>query len=1031
MLKSSESITVVPCLVFYSAVAALLLIQSHLLFAQDPVFTDRFQAENNAGVLECDAIEAAAFAGMPLERIALTGLSGADRSTDWVQVEAPGYAPYETALYGSQAEGYEVLVPLHPDAIDGGTVTLVVTDGVVSCPGISFEVLALPPFSGNPIEETVAAMEQVALALANRYGVDRGGLASVPLDQLPVDLIPLALAFTALDAADYPAALADLSAAERDLLQRIVARLGLPARLSESAAAILALPVVPLLSGSGMATDGSLLGRYHAVSAPGRSVAAKQVMFAANPAGMSSTQARSGSSCLDLGSIAPNRYEIDTPEKLAEYIKAARGAGDAIGPLRQGISDLNSALAILGLVPGGGGLGFKAAGFIGGALSFTLEVLEQMRANLYPSEIDRVQFAVTEDRIPEDWIRADDGAIEWQVATLYPINRGMNLTRTIVDGSIFVLTSRANDLVGQSGLLSKAAERGLGVGQLIDGGDAINQRLDELEAGDDSRIIECFNIAATEFTPVVVPDGSGEKWVRGVVPDGDSIAINDREIVPQRIGASTLRVQTNTDNLPGVRAFGDRTIQVLRKAVVWLPATLFIEETGNSETVKVRFDNARHTESADVDFEPDPALIAPTEIPLDSGSEGGLYEVSFDTPDDRTLYPLTYRAVSTSPELPPETPARASTLMIYVSEAIEITPRSRCVSNSDELQLTAEVISPDDNPQVEWERVSGAGTLIVGGNGLVASYNAPATGGGQVTLRASLVQPDGFTGDPVEDEVTLSYGDCANVAVFYLVEGEYSLPGGDASCNFVNSGGSDSFLGQNDNADNDGKNPQIPLAPSQFWGPGQRLAFDESLADASTRGNGGIDAANCKLGTFPAAVRNQTGIRVPSTAGNVVVYDVDLDAEATCSTFGGDLPGCSSASAFTGIWTRYVLEVETATRYQLELDLSCPDNRTPTEPSSRVELFFFRTAADGSPVPINRDPEKFVFPTRTETCTPPVPVAVDFTFEADEPATPGTTDTLEVFIVTGTSAAAVPESDGQEQVEASLFGTVRVREVPE
>lgn len=981
--------------------------------------------------LECDAISAAAAAAMPLERIALTGLTGADRTTDWVQVEVPGHARYETALYGSEDEGYELLVPLHPDAIGGGAVTLAVTDGFETCPGIAFDVLALPPASGDPVGETAAAMEQVALALANRYVVDRADLAATPLDQLPVDLVPLALAFTALDAADYATALADLSPTQLDLLQRIIARLDLPARLSASADAILALPATPPLSGAGMAMGGRPPGIERAAAGPVISVPVERIMRAAHAVRRPIARNQGGTRCVGLDAIEPNRYGIDTPDKLAQYIKAARGAGDSIGPLRQGINDLNSALAILGLVPGGGGLGFKAAGFIGGALSFTLEVLEQMRANLYPSEIDRVQFAVTEDRIPEDWIRADDGAIEWQVATLYPINRGMNLTRTIVDGSMFVFTSRANELVGQSGLLSKAAERGLGAGQFIDGGDAINRRLDELEAGDDSRIIECFNIPATEFTPVVVPDESGDQWVRGVVRDGDAIAINDRGIVPERIGASTLRVQTNTDNLPGVRAFGDRTIQVLRKAVVWLPADLFIEETGNDERVRVRFDNARHAEPADVEFQPDPALIAPTEIPVASGPDEGLYDVAFTTPTDKTLYPLEYTARSISPELPPAAPARMATLTIRTRETIRITPRNGCVDNGDELQLTAEVSSTDDNPQVEWERVAGAGPLIVGGNGLVASYNAPSTGGGQVTLRATLVQPDGFTGEPVMDEVTLSYGDCVDVAVFYEVEGEYSLPGGDANCNFVNSGGSDSFLARNDNADNDGKNLTIPLTPSQFWGPGQRFDFDESLADASVRGNGAINAANCKLGTFPAAVRNQTLVRVPNEFGGVVVYDVDLEAEATCSTFGGEIPGCSSASAFTGIWTRYVLEVDTATRYQLELDLTCQSNRVMGLPEPNVFIFVLRSDFQGNPVPINRDPEKFVPTQRTETCAPGTPASVDFTFEADDPATPGTTDTVDVFIVSAVLAAANPEADGREQGEASLFGNVRVREVPE
>ena len=970
--------------------------------------TESSSGDGDSSSLDCDAVVAAATSGVPLTRVALAGLAGADTDDDFVRVEAEGYPAYPTALYGNAVDGYEVLVPPHPDGPGGGALRLLVTDGGATCPAIAFDVLPLPAHAGDPIADLVDALNAIADAFADRYDVDPADLFATPLDELPPELVPLAVLFEGLDAVDLEDELAALDPEEVELLQDLLAVIDLAPLLEAFAGEVEALPLAPPPPSTAFYADAVSPSAALAGSTP-LEVAMAPALAARSAA---VPRAASAGDCVDLGAVDKGRFDVSTPERLADYLATARGAADSIGPLQRGISDLNSGFVALGLVPGTGWGGF-AIGQLWSWGSYMANVAQQMRANLYPSSITRLTFEVDETRIPEDWDASRAGKIEWSFAKLYSANNGMNLSRVVADGTTNVVSSatRLSSAAGNAAGFIKASELQAVKFADVAGRDAINERLDELE--EDEETIECWNIGATEFGPTVVEDDSKDEWVVPNVVSGESITVDDREITPARTGVSTLRIETNTQNLPGPRGFADRVIEVARKSVTWLPEVLFIEKTNQPELVKVRFDDTKHYEAGDVSFEYDENLIVPFDIPVG----GGLFEIRFNTPDNRQLYPLEIKATSKSKDLPPDTAPRSATLLITTKESIEISPRNRCVPNGQDLELTAAVSSIDAVATVEWEK-TGAGNLILPGDlGQTISYVAPASGAGQVTLRASLASDA-----EIKDEVTLSYGNCVPLAIFYEFDGGYNVPGADPGC-LVYEGG-DQFEIRNDNEDNDGKNPEIPLSPGDFWVPGQTFSIAEADGTPGQRGNGNPES--CATGTFPAEYSNWSAITV-GASGDQVTYDIDLLASATCDSFSDGAEACSGAQSYSAIWARYDLEIDAAKTYRIQVDMSCSTTLPLPIPIDNITVGFYRVDSSGEAILTNRDFDKAKF-IETASCHGSGTATIDVTFEVDAPLASGSTDRLTVYAVTALQAVPRPELT-QDDDSASLTGTIRLSEV--
>lgn len=1002
---SSNRLAVMPVLALdrqprmkLSRVPNLLMLFSLLVFiiTLTGCSSDSTQSSSNSStLLVCDSITTKVPSGRPLTRLAVNGLSGADEATDWVVASDNKGVSIPTALYGSESDGYEILVPLHPDGPSGGVITLAVTDGKSSCPGIQINVKPLAPITGNPVQKMTTALARIADGYAAQYGVDLSVLAATPLNQLDPELVPLAVLVETLSVFDVDTEFAKLGAAEIATMQGLLDTIGIADLLDTLANEISLLPVTAAVITPAAKT------MKQGLETTGTGVTLNRLMTAQN--GL--TEALRFSGCTDLGAVTNQYLGISTPEQLSEYMKAARGAADSIGPLKRGITDLNSGFAALGLVPGGG-WATAGVGIVWGWSSYAVDLAYQMRANLYPSAITRVEFGVDQTRIPEDWNTSQDGEINWRFAKLYATNNGMNLSRAIVDGTLNVVSSTFAAAGAPHRFLSEAEAASSGVVDIVGRG-AIDARLDALNNSDSDT--GCWNVAATEFGPITIDDNSGDEWVSAAVIVGEAITVVDRSITPTKIGTSTLRVLTNTLTLPGPQGFGDQIIEVARKAVRWIPATLFVQNVNNEETVSFRFDDTKHYEETQVLVEPNPGITGLSKTNLG----GGLYQLTFTTPLDRGVYPLQIKVSSTSPQLLPGTPERSAILAITLDEEITITPREKCVPNGDLFNLTAVVSSINPNPEISWEIKSGSG--ILAGTGTSVFYSAPLAGKGSVVIRAFLASDS-----TVEDEVTLSYGNCVDVAVFYQFDGQYNLPGLDPGCSTSNFS-FEEFDIHNDNDDNDGKNPEIPL--DSFWGPDQQISIDEVLGSTGQRGTPDI-GGGCVAGTFPADLTNISTIAVASS-GDRVNYTMDMTAHAVCGTFANAIADyCSSASTTTNVYAVYELAIDAAVDYQLEANLICTFKDTPG--FSNVTVAIIRYDMNQNPVSINSTLPVIFSPM---SCNSNSLVNFSEIVHFDTPVIGDTTDRAVVQFITVLGASANPADDAITEGISSMDGYVRVYEV--
>jgi len=93
----------------------------------------------------------------------------------------------------------EVQVPIHPAfRVEGGEVQMTLSNGRVDCPSIEFTIDPLERAQG----ETAAVLDTgrvLAQAHARHFGVDETALRSAPIDRLPGPVIPMAVAFRAME----------------------------------------------------------------------------------------------------------------------------------------------------------------------------------------------------------------------------------------------------------------------------------------------------------------------------------------------------------------------------------------------------------------------------------------------------------------------------------------------------------------------------------------------------------------------------------------------------------------------------------------------------------------------------------------------------------------------------------------------------------------------------------------------------------------------------------------------------------------
>ena len=597
--------------------------------------------------------------------------------------------------------GDRLMVPTHPnEPISGGLVTVSITDGTKVCPIGSLEILPLPEAPADTSAKTLDAFLFLIDAVAGDFGLDGAELETTPLDELPVPLIPAALAQIVLAGPDNENSFAHLldgtapdaqDNLDLDLLNRCLAKVGLETVLQERLAN--RLPLIPAVSTVG---------------------------------GQPNAAGRANGTCLVLDHTVD--FEIANAEELSRYMQEGLQSRNDQASINTVVSD---ALAMIFTVIG---LGNTAAGASGAAVLYAWDQLEQATGNLLPSLLTKVEFDLENGgRIPEDRMDGSDGGTtppypEWTDPRLYARSLGMDLTRSSLEAAIVLA-----NFIPISGL--PGAEL-LKAGSL----EGANGALDQLDTAD------CWTIAPSTWGPI--GDARDREYLHANF-FGDSVTeiIEFGSFEPIALGSTLLRIST-TDAFSGPSVSAEKNIDVVRKQVLMQAPTITTQPGQPVEVVASIVDSYR-LEKLDWEY---PGFVVNPTVTRTSDTD---YKLNFTAPTDRTKFPFEVKAFSTSINLAPITPRREGKTEIKTEAGIAIAPRGRCLPNGEPLDLVAVVsgLGDGEDDSVNWSQF-GDGNLVPGASN-TAVYTAPPSGEGEVLIEATLVADSS-----VMDEVSILYGAC-------------------------------------------------------------------------------------------------------------------------------------------------------------------------------------------------------------------------------------------------------------------------------
>jgi len=941
----------------------------------------------------------------PFDTVEITGITGITDSA-WVTFESESGTSGVAPIFVDASGHDQIVVPPDPDDLmGGGALQLAVTDGSFTCKGIDLEVAPVQPASGDPLGKTVVVMDSLTAAFAAELGLDTAQVASTSLADLPPEAVPVALLLEGRAAFDQSAALGSMSEDEVQFTQALLAKLDVAGHLGEMMQTM--PPVAPVTGEITAEETSSATGTEiltGGTSAPGSGGSPFGGMSSsASTASRTAIGALTGPartmSCSYLGTVpAQGIFDVSTPQKLSEYVKSTRGWADISGPLAKNIADVNEAFGVLGLISPGVG---KLVGWV----AYLSQLLVELRANLYPSAISRVEYKLDPLRIEEDWDTSNgDPEIRWSFAKLYATNNGMNLIRAGID----LITTKEGIPSGFKGRLATAAVDGLD----FVGKNALNHRLDELGKDPDAGS-ECWGIGPTEFGPSVVPDDSGDKWVDAGIIDGEALegdATDIRHLTPVQIGHATVHVTTQPGPFPGPIGIADKDVEVVRKQVVWHPTTLIVENPGETATVSFIVVDSRHHGPGDVKVTAGPNLpdLTPTYA-------NDVHTITFQTPDSSSEYPTWIDAASTSKELPPSDPARMARLDIVLKKTLKIAPRQPCVPSGKSQTFTAEVGGITD-PVVHWEIESGEGTLSAS-TGDAVDYHAPGQGSGQVTLHAWVEDDSG--GVAAEDRVTFRYGKCTGLAAYYSQNVSLTFPyGPGGACNNPDLG--DDF--QDFTLPSEGIDPLVRPATADLW-INRTENYSQHLQNSGNLGTPRSDMQGCIYGTFAADAGFDATLTGSEDGSRL---DIDIATDATSN--GVDMGEFGTVDAFAtatmSVVARFDFDLPQAADYQLTVDLTGSlSDEIAAAASGTIRVMIFQVEPDGTLV----QPNASTLPIEVTYDDSNPTVSIDRLMSFNQPSQPDQVDHgVVVFTAANLSNGAQPGDLGEIQHSGYLRGYVSV-----
>lgn len=632
------------------------------------------------------------------------------------------------------------------------------------------------------------------------------------------------------------------------------------------------------------------------------------------------------------------------------------------GPTDDLMDDASKGMMYASLVPG---LGTATA--VGGAVIWVVQTEKKRNAALLPSLLTKMELTAS----PTEFLEDEEGPGTW-VASVYATNQGYDMGEEFLSGAL--------NAAGVAGIGDAAQLAGPEVHNLagwVLTGPVANKLL---EGG----TIEQFIIDASNYGPIDVSD---EAWSASRIV-GDAFSIPSHGAYdPEKVGTATLSVRTADGKFGGSQVAEHEELRVKQLYVTASPDEVYLS-ADEPQTFSFQVHDARHPDMLEVK---DAGSLQGT-VGATSYIGSGLHTVEYtapSNPDPSQADLLTVEQTATTGARENSAERRIAIATIHFGK-VRISPRNPCVDRGKTQTFTAD-IQGLGNTTIAWEIVAGGGSLSAT-EGATVDYTAPDAGSGTITLKAyDKDHPDN------KDQVSFQYGKCSGLAVYRAVTSGVSFPFTAGVCGNVDR--DETY--EEDNMPQAGIDPLTPPDPSvvlinrtenpvhsldKAGSYGDKIS-DGTCVNASFRSRSGYDAT-------------YTG----SEAGDSLSVDIQTYGESGCADMGELGRQCSGAIAAVATTVRWDLDIDQATSYDLNVQLTCDAFAIPMTPEPKVQVITTRKAPDGTLVPPNTSTQPIAM-----TCSGGNTVTINQTMDFAAPAVADQTDKVMIIIsFTNSSPGAIP-----------------------
>jgi hypothetical protein len=658
----------------------------------------------------CPALSPAATQGMPLDVVPIGGIPAGFERPVLARMSWPGGSQVTPGLVLDDSGDAAVMIPLHPSlSLDGGDVTVRISDETQTCPPFTFTILPLPAAPGEIT--TLADLAQELLdEQASLFGTTREELLGTPMSELEPALRLPALAQIFVDEPSGESSLRafadgtapDFEPADLDFVERLLARTGFQAGMEAALTAIRAGGPAP--------TAGVVSSRG---SGPARALSPGLAVDCVVTVDMDAALL---DECMTLArdkALTPRTDTIQQRAIFAMDMAAMLGSRTIAAPISSLVS---------------------FSRLYDGALADNL-----------PSSF--VELTVTPD--PAEFREDQAGPGKWSPALATATSNGWNLDELLTTLILGRVTPDIRRVPRLSYIQKRIlAERGAGtIRWTYNAVDDFFQGLLEQLLG----VLVDRGVALTDGVLTVPPltygpvDVSDPEWTDSRIVTGTSIELPSHGLYePMEPGTSLIEIVTAVGKFGGTSIdSGHQEISIGRLALSISPAEVFLAP-GQDTTFALTVLNALHPDSV--------------EIVADSTRQG-MAEISFGTGDTHTI-------VYTAPDAPAPNstdvlgvrhtaaggargqssePRSASAIIRFAG--IDLLPVQACVAPGQEVQLDVVVTGPGPAPDLVWSYSDGD----VSSTGLFTAPNQ--TGDVEITVA--------FASNPaITDTITVSVADC-------------------------------------------------------------------------------------------------------------------------------------------------------------------------------------------------------------------------------------------------------------------------------